>query len=199
MIGRLILGQAGLQWRQPRQMSAWSCRSSSARRLTSTRQAGAVGRGARRWWPLAPAGVGPRSASAPPANTKSGPAPCAAAAPQIPPATTVGHRADTWNVNKWLCEVAVRVVTADEDCFVRLEDCKSGALKKGLCGSGPRPHQWCTLVQAALCGGLLALLLALDLLHKVCAPSPHPHSAGAGLQGSSLRSAPCRPMRHWSR
>ena len=47
---------------------------------------------------------------------------------QVPPATTVGHRADTWNVNKWLTEVAVRVVTSGDDCFVRLEDCKTGGI-----------------------------------------------------------------------
>lgn len=27
---------------------------------------------------------------------------------QVPPATTVGHRADLWNVNKWLTEVCSR-------------------------------------------------------------------------------------------
>lgn len=45
---------------------------------------------------------------------------------QIPPATTVGHRAETWNVNQWFVEVAVRVVSADEQCAVRLEDLKTG-------------------------------------------------------------------------
>lgn len=45
-----------------------------------------------------------------------------------PPATTVGHRAELWNVNKWLQEVSVRVVSQDEACFIRLADQKTGEL-----------------------------------------------------------------------
>ena len=44
----------------------------------------------------------------------------------IPSATTVGHRAETWNVNEWLQQVRVAVVTRDEDAWVRLEDPESG-------------------------------------------------------------------------
>lgn len=47
---------------------------------------------------------------------------------QIPPAATAGHRAETWNVDHWLQEVSVAVVTSGEECFVRLLDAKSGDL-----------------------------------------------------------------------
>ena len=45
---------------------------------------------------------------------------------RVPPATTVGHRAELWDVNKWLQEVAVRVVAIGDDCFVRLEEQETG-------------------------------------------------------------------------
>ena len=32
----------------------------------------------------------------------------------IPPASSTGHRADLWDVNKWLAEVDCAVITADE-------------------------------------------------------------------------------------
>ena len=32
----------------------------------------------------------------------------------IPPASSTGHRADMWDVNKWLAEVDCAVITADE-------------------------------------------------------------------------------------
>lgn len=59
----------------------------------------------------------------------------------IPPATTVGHRAETWNVNNWLQEVKVKVTTEDEEAWIRLEDPESGSVKQGsqwdwVCGAG---------------------------------------------------------------
>lgn len=69
---------------------------------------------------------------------------------QVPPAGTIGHRAETWNVDKWLqvgpvekvgqpklrprlsfhdCklqEVTVQVITHQDDCWVRLLDFKTG-------------------------------------------------------------------------
>ncbi len=45
---------------------------------------------------------------------------------RVPPATTAGHRAEMWDVNKWLATVALRVVQADDDAFIRLLDEKTG-------------------------------------------------------------------------
>ncbi|KAK9838777.1 hypothetical protein WJX74_003226 [Apatococcus lobatus] len=47
---------------------------------------------------------------------------------QVPPAGTIGHRAETWNVDKWLQEVSVQVVTHQDDCWVRLLDFTTGEL-----------------------------------------------------------------------
>lgn len=60
---------------------------------------------------------------------------------RVPPASTVGHRAEVWDVNNWLATVALRVVQLDDDAFVRLLDAKTGAC--------------CSLV-AALAGPLCA-------------------------------------------
>ncbi|KIZ05946.1 Uncharacterized protein MNEG_2019 [Monoraphidium neglectum] len=46
----------------------------------------------------------------------------------LPPAPHYGHRAELWDVNKWLREVKVRVVTRQDDCFVRMEDLETGEL-----------------------------------------------------------------------
>eukprot|EP00959_Pyramimonas_sp_CCMP1952_P211896 4434054-Pyramimonas_sp.AAC.1 len=47
---------------------------------------------------------------------------------QVPPArTSAGHRAQDWNVEKWLQAVALRIVVQDDDCTVRLEDQTTGA------------------------------------------------------------------------
>lgn len=38
---------------------------------------------------------------------------------QVPPASTVGHRADLWNVNQWLSEVrllAALSMSSDQSC-----------------------------------------------------------------------------------
>jgi hypothetical protein len=40
----------------------------------------------------------------------------------------VGHRAELWDVNKWLATVSLRVVQADDDASVRLLDEKTGDL-----------------------------------------------------------------------
>lgn len=40
----------------------------------------------------------------------------------LPPSTAIGHRAEVWNVDKWLKEVKLRVVTVDESCALKLED-----------------------------------------------------------------------------
>lgn len=50
---------------------------------------------------------------------------------RVPPATTAGHRAEMWDVNKWLATVALRVVQADDDAFIRLLDEKTGGLGGG--------------------------------------------------------------------
>lgn len=47
---------------------------------------------------------------------------------RVPPATTAGHRAELWDVNRWLATVALRVVQADDDAFIRLLDDKTGEL-----------------------------------------------------------------------
>mmetsp|Transcript_2442 Transcript_2442/g.5012 ORF Transcript_2442/g.5012 Transcript_2442/m.5012 type:complete len:354 (-) Transcript_2442:48-1109(-) len=48
---------------------------------------------------------------------------------QVPPArTSAGHRAQDWNVEKWLQAVALRIVEQGDDCTVRLEDQTTGAL-----------------------------------------------------------------------
>lgn len=46
----------------------------------------------------------------------------------LPPAPHWGHRAELWDVDKWLREVKVRVVTRQDDCFVRMEDQETGEL-----------------------------------------------------------------------
>ena len=46
---------------------------------------------------------------------------------KVPPASTAGHRAELWDVNKWVQEVAVRVVAQGDECFVRLEEQETGA------------------------------------------------------------------------
>ncbi|KAL4430811.1 hypothetical protein ABPG75_006067 [Micractinium tetrahymenae] len=47
---------------------------------------------------------------------------------RVPPATTAGHRAELWDVNKWLATVALRVVQSDDDAFIRLLEDKTGEL-----------------------------------------------------------------------
>lgn len=47
---------------------------------------------------------------------------------KIPPASTIGHRAELWNVDAWLQEVSAAVVTSGDDCWVRLFDKASGEL-----------------------------------------------------------------------
>ncbi|KAK9917965.1 hypothetical protein WJX75_000106 [Coccomyxa subellipsoidea] len=46
----------------------------------------------------------------------------------IPPASTVGHRAELWNVDNPLQDVTSSVVTSGDDCWVRLHDVASGDL-----------------------------------------------------------------------
>ncbi|BDA46847.1 Adaptin ear-binding coat-associated protein 2 [Coccomyxa sp. Obi] len=46
----------------------------------------------------------------------------------IPPASTVGHRAELWDVENPLQEVTSSVVTCGDDCWVRLHDVVSGDL-----------------------------------------------------------------------
>eukprot|EP00884_Botryococcus_braunii_P019700 jgi/Botrbrau1/6413/Bobra.49_1s0029.1 len=46
----------------------------------------------------------------------------------VPPASTFGHRAEMWNVDKWLKEVTCTVVIVRDQCFVRLFETDSGAL-----------------------------------------------------------------------
>ncbi|XP_074582590.1 uncharacterized protein At1g03900 [Curcuma longa] len=47
----------------------------------------------------------------------------------IPPRkTAASYRADEWNVNKWVWEGALKVVSKGEECIIRLEDNKSGEL-----------------------------------------------------------------------
>lgn len=45
-----------------------------------------------------------------------------------PPASSIGHRAELWDVDHWLHEVSLRIVTCDEECTIKLFDVKSGAL-----------------------------------------------------------------------
>ncbi|KAL0055203.1 hypothetical protein WJX82_008776 [Trebouxia sp. C0006] len=45
-----------------------------------------------------------------------------------PPASSIGHRAEFWDVDHWLQEVSLRIVTSDEDCTIRTYDIKTGAL-----------------------------------------------------------------------
>jgi hypothetical protein len=47
---------------------------------------------------------------------------------RVPPASTVGHRAEVWDVDRWLATVSLRVVQADDDAYVRLLDDKTGAV-----------------------------------------------------------------------
>lgn len=47
---------------------------------------------------------------------------------RIPPASTNGHRAELWRVDDWDAEVAVAVVSRQEECWVRLLDKDSGEL-----------------------------------------------------------------------
>jgi hypothetical protein len=47
---------------------------------------------------------------------------------RVPPASTVGHRAEMWDVNTWLATVSLRVVQADDEAYVRLIDNKTGRL-----------------------------------------------------------------------
>ena len=50
---------------------------------------------------------------------------------KVPPASTAGHRAELWDVNKWLATVKISVVQQDEDAFVRLLDSQSGGSAGG--------------------------------------------------------------------
>lgn len=45
-----------------------------------------------------------------------------------PPAGSIGHRAELWDVDHWLQEVSLKIVTCDEECTIKLFDIKSGAL-----------------------------------------------------------------------
>jgi len=47
----------------------------------------------------------------------------------IPPApTSLGHRAELWNVNKWIAEVSTKTITSGDNICVVLEDKTSGAV-----------------------------------------------------------------------
>ena len=47
---------------------------------------------------------------------------------RVPPAGTLGHRADSWGLDKWQEIVSLRVVEHGDSCDVRLEDLKSSEL-----------------------------------------------------------------------
>lgn len=48
---------------------------------------------------------------------------------QIPPASSRGHRAEDWDVNKWIAEIEVKlVVSSDDTAAVVLQDLDSGEL-----------------------------------------------------------------------
>eukprot|EP01026_Neomeris_dumetosa_P032129 TRINITY_DN2546_c0_g1_i13.p1 TRINITY_DN2546_c0_g1~~TRINITY_DN2546_c0_g1_i13.p1 ORF type:complete len:248 (-),score=40.79 TRINITY_DN2546_c0_g1_i13:159-902(-) len=47
---------------------------------------------------------------------------------QIPPASSLGHRAELWDVNNWIREVSCQIVTQGEDCFIRLFDKETSQL-----------------------------------------------------------------------
>ena len=100
---------------------------------------------------------------------------------RVPPASTVGHRAELWNVNEWLQEVAVRVASRDEACAVRLLDDKTGAppvLPPGAVRGRPAGVHELPLGSATSCSR--------------CGVS-------GCAQASSLPSAQCPRMRRWLR
>eukprot|EP00897_Mesotaenium_endlicherianum_P008756 jgi/Mesen1/7909/ME000420S07051 len=48
---------------------------------------------------------------------------------KIPPRkTAASYRADEWDINKWAWEGSLRVVSRGEECFIKLEDSKTGEL-----------------------------------------------------------------------
>lgn len=47
---------------------------------------------------------------------------------KVPPASSIGHRAEFWDVDHWLQEISLKIITCDEDCTIRMFDFKSGAL-----------------------------------------------------------------------
>lgn len=61
---------------------------------------------------------------------------------RVPPATTVGHRAEMWDVNNWLATVSLRVVQADDDCYVRLLDDKTGGVPVSSPGQSKSNQRW---------------------------------------------------------
>jgi len=47
---------------------------------------------------------------------------------KVPPASTIGHRAELWGVDNWLQEVSMKITVEGEDCKIKLFDFKSGDL-----------------------------------------------------------------------
>mmetsp|Transcript_39528 Transcript_39528/g.112088 ORF Transcript_39528/g.112088 Transcript_39528/m.112088 type:complete len:282 (-) Transcript_39528:72-917(-) len=46
----------------------------------------------------------------------------------IPPASSIGHRAETWDVDNWMKALSLRVMAVGDKCFVRLYDIDSEEL-----------------------------------------------------------------------
>ncbi|KAI8465590.1 MAG: hypothetical protein J3K34DRAFT_84342 [Monoraphidium minutum] len=77
----------------------------------------------------------------------------------LPPAPHYGHRAELWDVNKWLQEVKVRVVSRQDSSYVRMEDLETGirarlparSIATAAAGSTRQPTSRPPLRRRALC------------------------------------------------
>ncbi|KAL4352624.1 hypothetical protein GQ457_06G034340 [Hibiscus cannabinus] len=59
----------------------------------------------------------------------------------IPPRKTAGsYRADEWNVNKWVWEGILKVISKGEECIIRLEDKNTGELYARAFLRNGEPH-----------------------------------------------------------
>lgn len=112
---------------------------------------------------------------------------------RIPPATTVGHRAETWNVNSWIQEVRVRVACKDEEAAIRLEDPGSGGPWGLLRSTQARVGNgaWCVPGSAHLMGGMSIP----DLRCCCCSELEGGRSAGVGLRHPPWQWHPACPAR----
>lgn len=68
----------------------------------------------------------------------------------IPPPSSIGHRAELWNVDNWFKEVRVRGVTAGDNFYVRLEDLETGGLQPACHDATPHVNAMPTVSTCCL-------------------------------------------------
>ena len=85
---------------------------------------------------------------------------------QIPPTSSAsGHRANDWNVDKWLKEVTLKVKSAGEKCAITLFDMESGELF-AECPLPQKPEQFLSSVEPVVDSSRYFVLKIVDPASK---------------------------------